>query len=402
MPRGASARDIAGVAADVSAPLQVAIIPDFPEEQWPSMDLVAAMLLERLAAEHAGAFQAVSVCPPFVRRFTAGSRRHRHLFNADRLLNRFVDYPRHLRRLREGFDLFHIVDHSYAHLVRYVRCERTVVTCHDVEAYLCLLEPARNPRSRPFRFMTRRILEGLRSAARVACVSDATRTELMRYRLLPTSRASTIPNGVHPVFSPLPDATSDAEAARLVGPPAAAAFDLVHVGSTIARKRIDVLLRVFAAVRVAMPSARLIRVGGPFTPAQASLARELGVAEAIAVMPFIQPTVLASIYRRARLALITSELEGFGLPLIEALASGTPTIASDLPVLREVGGDAAVYAPVGDVAAWTQAVLESLRESADERAGQMMRRERGVARAAQFTWSKAVARYAEIYRELGA
>ena len=366
------------------------------------MDLVAAMLLERFAAEHAGAVHAVSVCPPFVRRFTAGSRRGKNLFNADRLLNRFVDYPLHLRRLRDSFDLFHIVDHSYAHLVRYVRRERTVVTCHDVEAYLCLLEPARNPRSQAFRYMTRRILEGLRGAARVACVSDSTLAELKRYRLLPASRASTIPNGVHPAFGPLPDAALDAEADRLLRVPAPGTIDLVHVGSTIARKRIDILLRVFAAVRAAMPGARLIRVGGSFSPAQAALAHELGVAEAIAVMPFVQPAVLAAIYRRARVALITSELEGFGLPLIEALACGTAVIASDLPVLREVGGDAAVYAPVADVPAWTKAVLELLGESIDEGAEQMMRRERGVARAAQFTWSKAAARYAEIYRELRA
>jgi glycosyltransferase involved in cell wall biosynthesis len=217
---------------------------------------------------------------------------------------------------------------------------------------------------------------------------------------LPASRISTVPIGVHPAFSPIPDAASDAEADRLLRVPAAGTIDLVHVGSTIARKRVDVLLRVFAAVRAVMPGARLIRVGGPFTPVQAALARELGIAEAIAVMPFIEPTVLAAIYRRARVALITSELEGFGLPLIEAFACGTAVIASDLPVLREVGGDAAVYVPVGDVPAWTDVVLESLGGSLEGRARPVMRRERGVARAAQFTWSKAAARYAEIYHEL--
>ena len=80
------------------------------------------------------------------------------------------------------------------------------------------------------------------------------------------------------------------------------------------------------------------------------------MADAIArASPFLRPAdrTLAAVYRRAALVLQPSEAEGFGLPVAEALACGTPVLASDLAVLREVGGEAAVYRAVGDVPAWS-------------------------------------------------
>src|SRR6185369_1024937 len=138
--------------------------------------------------------------------------------------------------------------------------------------------------------------------------------------------------------------------------------ELLHVGSAVARKRIDVLLDVFAAVRVRHTRARLVRVGGPLTRAQQRQATRLGVADHIVTLPFIDRRVLAAVYRRAALVLQPSEREGFGLPVAEAMASGTPVVASRIPALVEVGGRAATYCPVGDVRAWVAAISELLDE----------------------------------------
>ncbi|MGH7878164.1 MAG: glycosyltransferase family 4 protein, partial [Candidatus Binataceae bacterium] len=329
-------------------PLRVALIADFAEEAWPSMDLVADSLAARLAANHHAELTPVLLRPPLTRRLTRLAARPRRLQSADRLINRFYDYPAYLRARRPEFDLFHILDHSYAHLVDYLPPARTIVTCHDLETFRCLLDPAKEPRSRLFRAMTRRILRGLEHAAMISCVSAATRAELIQYGIADQHRSVVIANGVGADFTRA--ANPDAEAARLLGPARVPTLELLHVGAASRRKRLDILLRVFARVRESWPAARLVRVGGALTPELAALALQLGIAEAIVTVPHVSSAVLAAIYRRAALLLITSEAEGFGLPLVEALACGTPVLASDLAALREVGAGAAEYAPVGDVA----------------------------------------------------
>jgi len=371
------------------------------------MDLVADALFDRLRVEHPGEVDAVLMRPHFKRRFmrAAGSavRRDRFgkaMFNADRLLNRFIDYPRFLRRARDDFAVFHLTDHSYAHLVPHVAPRRAIVTCHDLDAFRPVIEPSLKPRAPLLKIIAARELHGLQRAAMVACDSDATRDELLRYRLIARDRTVTVRNGVAPIFRAQSDPRADRDAALMLGPVRADALEILHVGSTIPRKRIDVLLRVFAGIRETCPAARLVRVSGPFTAYQAALARELAVAEATTVLPFVEPAVLAAIYRRAALVLITSDQEGFGLPLIEALACGAPVIASDLPVLREVGGDAAEFIAVGDVPAWISAALRLIRDRAVDPARFSARRADGFSRAAKFTWSEYARRYVDLYRQI--
>lgn len=378
-------------------PLRVAIVADYAEEGWPSMDLVADMLFAHLQRRHAATIAPTLVRPRMPRRFGRLVRDGR-LRTIDRIVARQWDYPRALRPLRNSFDVFHIVDHTYAHLTCELPADRTVVTCHDVDAFRSVLQPGDEPRSAPYRWMAGRILNGLRGAARVACVSEATRDALQSSAGLPPSRLVVIPNGADSGGFADADFEADHEAAQILGP--RSRLELLHVGSTIPRKRIDVLLDVVAAVRSARPGARLIRVGGPFTAEQRVHARTLGITDAIAVLPFLDRVTLAAVYRRAALALLPSEREGFGLPIVEALACGTPVVASDIPVLREVGADAVTFAPVADVQAWRDTILRLLEERDRDPDGWAERKTRGVARAADFSWSRHADEVAELYRSI--
>jgi glycosyltransferase involved in cell wall biosynthesis len=145
---------------------------------------------------------------------------------------------------------------------------------------------------------------------------------------------------------------------------------------------------------------RLIRVGGALTEEQRRLAAELGVEGHVVTAPFLERPVLAALYRRAALLVMPSEVEGFGLPVIEAMACGTPVIASDLPVLREVGGDATVFRPVGDVEAWRDEVLERLAEREGSPERWSARREAGWRQAERFTWSEYARRMVDVYQEV--
>ena len=372
------------------------------------MDLVGEMLCAELKARHSAALEITRVQPAFVRRLSAAAGRGALAssnslgFNADRALNRFFDYPRALRRLRDGFDVLHIVDHSYAHLARELAGARTVVTCHDLDAFRCLLASGAERRSLPFRMMARRTLAGMRTATRVCCPSAATRDALVANALVSRDRLVVIPNGVHPACSPRSDEAADAAASRLLRAADPDAVEILHVGSTIPRKRIDVLLRVLAAARAQFPNLRLVKAGGALTADQQRLAQTLGVDDSIVTMPFLKPAVLAAIYRRAALVLMPSETEGFGLPLAEAMACGTPVLASDIPVLREVGAESAVYCAVADVPAWSTALTALLEERAANPERWAERRAAAILQASHFSWAAYADRCATLYREIAA
>jgi glycosyltransferase involved in cell wall biosynthesis len=370
--------------------LRVAVVCDLLEEHWPSMDLVADELLRTLPHVVSPRVDAVSLrpaMPSWSARLSAASG-VRVAENANRYVDRHHRYPRWLRRNLAGYDAYHIVDHTYAHLVRELPAARTVVTCHDVDAFRSLFDPTGEPRSRMFRAMTARILDGMRRAAIVTCDSVATRDALVAHGLR-SHGLKVVPLGVPAAFTPTADHDRRGDGALLL-----------HVGSTIPRKRIDVLLRVFAQVRTRVPSARLVRVGGAFTPDQKALARSLNVSPWITVMPVVRQVELAELYRRAALVLLPSEAEGFGLPVVEAMACGTPVLASDLPALREVGGGAVSYAPVGDVEAWAAIVTTLLTEQDTASPRWHERRRAMIDRASSFTWARCAQRMAECYAEV--
>ena len=109
--------------------------------------------------------------------------------------------------------------------------------------------------------------------------------------------------------------------------------------------------------------------------------------------------MLAAVYRRAALLLQTSDREGFGLPVAEAMTCGTPVVASDLPALREVGGPATTYCPAGDVDRWTAAVAWLLDERADD-VEPGRRQAEGTAWARRFDWRAHARATMDIYREV--
>lgn len=379
---------------------RVAVVCDYREEQWHSMDLVAEMLLAHLREDHSERVEAARLCPPLRRCFTRLGSSSRRLFNADRLMNRFWDYSRWLKPRQDEFDLFHVMDHSYAQLVHKLPPERTIVTCHDLDTFRCLIDPSREPRSKLYRAMTQRILDGFCKAALVTCDSLATRDELLAHNWLPPERVRVVYNGVSPIYSPHSDEKADTEAARLLAALPEDAIMMLHVGSTIERKRIDILLRVFAALHKRFPKLRLVRVGGALSGAGAKLAGRLGLEHLMLELPFLEKSVLAAVYRKADLLLQPSEAEGFGLPVLEALACGTPVVASDLPVLHEVGGEAATYCPVADVSAWAESVSMLLCERQEQPERLCERRAEGIAQAAKFSWAEYARKMVALYQEL--
>jgi glycosyltransferase involved in cell wall biosynthesis len=375
-------------------PLRLVLLMDPLEEGWPSMDLAGEALHEQFHGLLAESVWVTSVRPrmvPLARRLPV-LRERRQALNVDRLLTRFLAYPARVAARTRGQDAYHVVDHTYAQLVHALPPERTGVYCHDLDAFRSLIEPEKEPRPAWFKAMAWATLKGLQRAAVVFHSTGTVREELLRHGLVPPERLVHAPLGASSEYGPepVPGDTSDEVLRPLEGRPY-----VLHVGSGVPRKRVDVLLEVFAALRRQHPELRLVQQGAALNETQRAQVARLGIGDALLQPPKLDRATLAGLYRRARVVLVTSEAEGFGLPVIESLACGAPVVASDIPVLREVGGDVVTYAPVGDIGAWTEAVYRVLESpEPDTTRSQRITRGRG------YSWTNHARIILDTYRRL--
>ena len=212
----------------------------------------------------------------------------------------------------------------------------------------------------------RMVPQAARSAARVLTVSQRTRADLVELYGLPDERIVVTPNGVDPAFSP------DAAVSR-------GSFVLA-VGAVQRRK--NQRAAAAAAEAVGLP----LVVVGPVK--DEGLAAELRAGGAD-LRGYVSKAELVELYRAAACLIQPSRYEGFGLPVLEAMACGTPVVAVDEPALREVAGDAAVIVD-------GEHLVDGLRRALDERERLVVA---GLERARMFSWRTSAARTLEVYRE---
>jgi glycosyltransferase involved in cell wall biosynthesis len=364
----------------------LAVLCDLLEERWFSMDLLADMLVDHAGATPNVVVERVRHTLPSGLARLATSTGERPLDRWSRKvglgLGRYVSYPLGLLGCRSRFDWFHVADHSYSHLLFELPKGRSGVYCHDIDAFRPLLEV---PRSPAHRALARALLAGLRRARVVFHSTLAVRDDILANALVPEERLVHAPYGVAPEFRPEPT-TADA---RLAGE---SPF-ILHVGSLIPRKNPRFLLKLIVELCRAVPGLRVFQVGGRWTREQEdTLARE-GLGDRVRQIESLGRAELAPYYRAAKVVVLPSTAEGFGLPVIEALACGTPVVASDIPVLAQVGGEGTLLCPVDDLGAWRNAVERVL-------AGNGPTREACLRSAASYTWHQHAATILGVYSAL--
>jgi glycosyltransferase involved in cell wall biosynthesis len=231
----------------------------------------------------------------------------------------------------------------------------------------------------------------LARAAAVITVSEYSKTSICSAFDVDPQRIHVIPNGVnHDRFTPGSDAVS-----RLARP------YVLYVGGHTPRKNVDRVIAAFARARQEVPEGDLrLVLAGPVGHAQARLraaAPDDLPADALSFAGHVSDDELVELYRRS-LALVSPSLyEGFGMPMLEAMACGTRVIAANRSAQAEVAGDAATLVDPEDVDAVARAMVEVLSET-DAQRGEW--RERGLARAAHFTWTAAARQTLAIYDDL--
>ena len=217
------------------------------------------------------------------------------------------------------------------------------------------------------RLVFRRVVPGsVRRAARVLAISERTKRDLVEVYGVAEEKVVVTPLGVDPAFTPGRDGRGTY---------------LLFVGAIQERK--DPLAAAAAASAVGLP---LVAVG---PEKDARLAAELRLAGAD-VRGYVSKRELAELYRGAAALVLPSRYEGFGLPVVEAMASGTPVVAAPDEALREVAGDAAVFADAPELAG-------AVRQALDERERLVAA---GLERARRFSWEETARRTLDVYREL--
>lgn len=269
-----------------------------------------------------------------------------------------------------------VVHRTYHPMLDLLPASTTVVeTVHDLWDFVAADE--RGARAALRRRLKRRALA---RADRIVCVSQSTRDMLgdMFPRL--ADRATVIPHGVRRL--------SDTPVRVDHGRP----FHL-FVGQRGRYKNWPIALEALALV----PDAGLVCFGGgAFSARELKAIAGLGLGGRV-VQVDGDDHRLAGHYEAACALLYPSKHEGFGLPLLEAMAHGCPVIASPLTSLPEVGGDAAAYADADDAEAWANA-MRRIVEDGDLRQRTIAA---GLRRAGEFSWRAAAQRHATLYRQLG-
>ncbi|HET9015165.1 MAG TPA: glycosyltransferase family 1 protein [Thermomicrobiaceae bacterium] len=284
-----------------------------------------------------------------------------------------------------GFDVIH----APVNVAPVLSPAPTVVTVHDL-AFVRYPEQYPGRKQRYLNLLTRLSVE---RAARVITVSESTRADVLREYHVHPERVVTVPNGVDPSLVPVSDLARLAAFRRDHGLPERF---LLFVGTLQPRKNLVGLLRAYARVgdRLDLPLVVVGAAGWQYSPIFDEV-RALGLGDRVSFAGYADGDTLALWYGAATALVFPSLYEGFGLPVLEAMACGTPVVTSSTSSLPEVAGDAALLVDPEDVAALGEALV---RVAGDEGLHADLAR-RGIERAKRFTWERTARETVAVYRD---
>jgi glycosyltransferase involved in cell wall biosynthesis len=224
----------------------------------------------------------------------------------------------------------------------------------------------------------------VRRAVAVGTVSDASRRDIVELLGVPEHRVLMLPGAPHPACQ-VPSASEVERVRKAYGLPRRY---IVSVGTLEPRKNLPTLLRAFDMLRARTGTATadldLVVIGGRGwrdRELRSEIAARLASGR-LHTLGYVPESDLVALYGGAEVLAYPSHFEGFGLPVVEAMACGTPVVTTDVPALREVSGGAAVLVPLGDEAALADAVGAIVGNPAARDAA----RTKGLARAKTFSW----------------
>jgi glycosyltransferase involved in cell wall biosynthesis len=271
----------------------------------------------------------------------------------------------------------------------------TVVTVHDLIPLI--LPPYRG--SPLVRLYTRLVAAAARKAEAIITVSQASARDIVRYLHIPPERIHVTHEAAGEAFQPVED---KAQLSGIRQKYALPKRYLLYLGGFDQRKNLSALLRTFALLVNRQPQARLVIAGklpgrdSPLFPDPRRLVRELRVEERVIFTGWVPEEDKPALLSGAMAFVFPSLYEGFGLPAAEALACGTPVLASNCSSLPEVVGEGGILVEPTDVDALAEAMEVLLVDDALRAALRQM----ALAQAAQFSWKQTALETWAVYRKV--
>jgi len=279
----------------------------------------------------------------------------------------------------------HIADHSYGSLAFWLNKKNTVVTCHDLTPLVF-----REQSSLLGQIRFRINILAMKRVANIIAVSKSTAKqlrEIIRYN----GNIHVVHNGIDPRFVNI---TNEARLTEIKNKYKIKNKNiyLLHIGSSYPTKNIELMLRTMNKLP---PNFHLIRVG-TFTSKQEAEIAKLKLARRILRFENLETSELCELYNIADIFLFPSLYEGFGLPVLEAMACSCPVICSNTTSLPEVGGDAPVYIDPSSETELTKAILLVMNDKLLRR--QMT--EKGQRNIKRFSWEKTALSTLKVYDDI--
>ncbi len=292
-------------------------------------------------------------------------------------------------RAAKGCDLLH-VPHYNAPLLEPAPL---VVTIHDI---IHITDPDEGASLKSRAYARPMLRAAARKAHHIITVSEYSKAQIVERLGVARSKVSVISNGLNDEFLPMrrEEALNAVSVTLDIDRPY-----MLYVGNLKRHKNVSTLLEAFTLLREWQDVPQRLLLLGDDLHGKRELeeqAAKLGITDRVRIVPFVDQELLPEVYAAADALVMPSRLEGFGLPVLEAMACGTPVVCSRAASLPEVGGEAVVYfdpSSPEELADAIGRVLDSpeLRQSL---------RARGLARAAQFTWKKSVEKHVAVYQSV--
>ncbi|MEM4589439.1 MAG: glycosyltransferase family 1 protein [Thermoplasmata archaeon] len=303
-----------------------------------------------------------------------------------KMSNLLLDF-RLARFIPNDYDIYHITNQENSILTYYPNISASVVTVHDIFYYTL-------PKNFIHQQLIKLLYYGITNANRIICVSQATKNDLIKHFNLPSDKIDVVYPGLDPIFKKeIKNAHTLYEKYNLEP----SHEYILHVGRDEKRKNIETLLRAFYKLKrdFNLENVKLIKIN-KLSETNKKLLHDLNLENEVYIIDRVSEEDLVRFYKISDIFVFPSIMEGFGLPLIEAMACGTPIIASNTSAIPEVVEDAAILVNPKDINAFSESLYNLLTD--EDLKEELIKK--GMKRLSKFKWENSANKTLKVYKKV--